>query len=141
MKDYLGKDVKGIKRFLNIISVDRFKKHLEECYSNINLSEPYSDIVTNRCRQSIGYVTSELIKKGYEDYIYKVYVCVGYVNNNWHCWLYYNDYFIDMTYCQFDSSFPEILIIKASAAKKKGILNSCTEYPLFKWLEKEDEEN
>ena len=71
MKDYLGKEIKGIKRFLNII----------------------------------------------------------------------NDYFIDMTYCQFDSSFPEILIIKASAAKKKGILNSCTEYPLFKWLEKEDEEN
>lgn len=138
-RDYFGKKIVGIKRFLNNIDVENFKKYLYETY-DINEGEcSYSDLVYNKCRVSIGYLSVQLVEKA--NLFRDTYVYFGRVNDSWHCWFGYNGYFIDLTYAQFDKNSPEVAIMKIDEAKKKGIYSIDGFMPLFRWMKDEIEES
>lgn len=136
-KDFYGKNVVGIKRFLNNINIEDFKKYLYETYKEEDTN--YSNIVYNKCRVSIGFLSVKLMES--LNIFRDTYVYYGYVKNRWHCWFGYNGYFIDLTYAQFDEKAPEVTIVKIEDAKKNNLYSISGFMPLFRWIQQEVEES
>lgn len=132
-KDFYGKEIIGIGKFLKTINMEDFKKHLIDTYKFDN--EDYFNMAYNKCRVSVAYLSTKLINS--INVFRDTYVYYGYVQGRWHCWFEYNKYFIDLTYIQFDKTAPEVTIVKKEDAMKNNLYSISGFITLKRWLEQE----
>lgn len=134
--DIHGKKTIGIKRFLKCINVDKFKTMLINDY-NRDKDSSYSEITYNACRIGVAFILSELSKKN-KSLAHEISIATGLVNNTWHCWIATYDYYIDLTAQQFNSDYPELLIVKRTKSEKENILVPMKIYTYREWIEHEE---
>lgn len=134
--DIHGKKTVGIKRFLKHINADDFKNLLVRDYDR-DPNSSYSAMVTNSCRIGVAYIIEQLMNNN-KKLVYEISIATGIVNNTWHCWIETYDYYIDLTFSQFNDTCPDLTIIKKTKSKKEQLLVPIKTYTIREWIEHEE---
>lgn len=118
------------------INVNKFKTILINDY-NRDENSSYNEITYNACRIGVAFILSELYKKN-KSLVHEISIATGLVNNIWHCWIATCDCYIDLTAQQFNSDYPELLIVKRTNSEKENILVPMKMYTYREWTEHEE---
>lgn len=124
------------KEIISLFSKDSFFEYLTKYNIREVKGRNYSDIVKDACRYGIMYMFYAISLKDRELLKY-VRVVEGRCHGIWHCYLMVGDYYVDVTIAQFNSNYPEVLVIKKEKAEDYS-LRVTNIYTVKEWFEWEE---
>lgn len=127
------------KEIISLFSKEDFFEYLTKYNLREVEGREYSDIVHNACRYGVLYSFYAVARKDKRLLKY-IRAVNGRCCGRQHCCIMVGDYYVDLTIAQFDSNYPEVLVIKKKKAKEYD-LNFTEIYTVeewFKWEENND---
>lgn len=119
------------QNFKNYMLNSNLAKKLE-----LSAEQQYEEFCEGLCENSVSWMIYQLLLNDYS--IENVYVNEGCFDNQHHFWVRMDDYYIDLTLCQFLTNCPDLAITKVSEVveKEENLYYPVQEYLAKDWIQK-----